>query len=135
MTAKPPLPQRLTREQYYELGRQDFFDGKRVELIRGEVVELSPINIAHARGVGLVHDALRLVLAVGSCNNPYGFRAPRLGRNRSRTCNAPGRWAQRRRAGGKRPMEGFHRIGGLEVRFRDLANRLNWLIIQDFRVQ
>ncbi len=72
MTAKPPLPQRLTREQYYELGRQDFFDGKRVELIRGEVVELSPINIAHARGVGLVHDALRLVLAVGSCNNPSG---------------------------------------------------------------
>ena len=65
MTAKPPLPNRLTTEQYYELGRRGLFDGKRVELIRGAVIEMSPINIAHARGVGLVHDALILVFSVG----------------------------------------------------------------------
>jgi Uma2 family endonuclease len=64
MTAKPPKPP-ITREQYYELGRQGYFDGKRVELIRGEIVEMSPINIAHATGTGLVADALVLVFATG----------------------------------------------------------------------
>jgi Uma2 family endonuclease len=64
MTANPPTPL-LTREQYYELGRQGYFDGKRVELIRGEVIEMSPISIAHARGVGFVSDALALVFALG----------------------------------------------------------------------
>ncbi len=65
MTTKPPVPGRLTREQYYELGRQGYFDAQRVELIRGEVIEMSPINIAHAQGVGLVDDALSLVFAIG----------------------------------------------------------------------
>ena len=64
MTANPPTPL-LTLEQYYELGRQGHFDGKRVELIRGEVIEMSPINIAHARGVGFVADALTVIFAVG----------------------------------------------------------------------
>jgi Uma2 family endonuclease len=58
MTANPPPKPLLTREQYYELGRQGFFDGKRVELIRGEVVEMSPIGWLHRIGTGLVTDAL-----------------------------------------------------------------------------
>jgi Uma2 family endonuclease len=69
MTTKPPPapegPRRLTREQYYELGRLGCFDGKRVELIFGEVVEMSPINWSHHIGVGLVSDALALAFATG----------------------------------------------------------------------
>jgi Uma2 family endonuclease len=60
-----PRPWKWTREQYYKLGELGFFDGKRVELIRGEIVEMSPINIAHATGVGLVSDALAVIFAVG----------------------------------------------------------------------
>ena len=69
MTANPPppseRPRRLTREQYYELGNRGFFDGKRVELIFGEVVEMSPINWPHVLGVRLVTDALATTFAIG----------------------------------------------------------------------
>ncbi|MBN9120176.1 MAG: Uma2 family endonuclease [Planctomycetes bacterium] len=68
-TAPPPNagPRRwrVTRDEYYRLGELGFFDGKRVELIRGEVIEMSPINIAHANGVGFVTDALTVVFALG----------------------------------------------------------------------
>ena len=69
MTTKPPpapLPTgQLTREQYHELGRLGYFDGNRVELIYGEVVEMSPINWPHALGVKLVTDALTAVFVTG----------------------------------------------------------------------
>jgi Uma2 family endonuclease len=62
MTAKPPpilpRPFRFTREQYYELGRLGYFDRKRVELIYGEIVEMSPTNWPHSLCVGLVSEAL-----------------------------------------------------------------------------
>lgn len=78
-TANPPAPLtqtpppndpgprrwKWTREDYYRLGELGFFDGKRVELIHGEVVEMSPINIAHANCVGFVTDALTPLFAVG----------------------------------------------------------------------
>ena len=39
MTAQPPKPP-ITREQYYELGRQGYFDGKRVDVLtEGGAVE------------------------------------------------------------------------------------------------
>jgi Uma2 family endonuclease len=54
MTTKPPTPParpfRFTREQYYEMGARGDFDGKRVERIRGEIVEMSPINWPHVVG-------------------------------------------------------------------------------------
>lgn len=69
MTAKPPpappRPFRFTREQYYEMGRRGYFDGKRVELIYGEIVEMSPINWPHALGVDLVVSALARAFATG----------------------------------------------------------------------
>jgi Uma2 family endonuclease len=69
MTAKPPprpdQPFRFTREQYYEMGERGYFDGKRVELVFGEIVEMSPIKWPHALGVKLTSDALTPVFAVG----------------------------------------------------------------------
>ncbi|MBY0459711.1 MAG: Uma2 family endonuclease [Gemmataceae bacterium] len=65
MTLQPPFPNRLTREQYYDLGRRGVFDGLRVELIFGRVVVMSPINWPHTLGVGLVTDALRAAFATG----------------------------------------------------------------------
>ncbi len=62
---RPDRPFRFTREQYYEMGNRGFFDGKRVELIFGEVVEMSPIGWPHALCVGLVTDALRAAFAIG----------------------------------------------------------------------
>lgn len=64
MTAMPPRvspPQpkwRWTREQYHEMGRLGFFRGKRVELIDGEVVPMSPISFPHTIAVELVEQAL-----------------------------------------------------------------------------
>ena len=42
-----PKPWKWTREQYYKLGELGFFDGKRVELIRGEIADTvaSPADI------------------------------------------------------------------------------------------
>jgi Uma2 family endonuclease len=48
--ARPDRPFRFTREQYYELGRLGYFTDKRVERIRGEIVEMSPINWPHVVG-------------------------------------------------------------------------------------
>jgi len=39
-----------TREQYYKLGELGFFQDKRVELIFGEIFEMSPINWPHVVG-------------------------------------------------------------------------------------
>ena len=57
-----PRRWRWTREQYHKLGELGLFDGKRVQLIFGEIVEMSPINWPHALCVGLVAEALRNTL-------------------------------------------------------------------------
>ena len=49
-TVPPSRPFRFSREQYFRLGELGFFDGKRVERIRGEIVEMSPINWPHVVG-------------------------------------------------------------------------------------
>lgn len=56
-----PHPVRWTREQYYRMGKLGWFDGKRVELIDGEIVEMSPIGSAHATSVALVQAELQRV--------------------------------------------------------------------------
>lgn len=58
-----PRPWKWTREQYYRLGELGFFEGKRVELIHGEIVEMSPINWSHTVGVTKLSDALRSAFA------------------------------------------------------------------------
>ncbi|AWM42465.1 Uma2 family endonuclease [Gemmata obscuriglobus] len=65
----PPAPSRrpfrFTREQYLELGQLGYFDGKRVELLCGEIVEMSPINWPHALCVNLVVAALNRAFPLG----------------------------------------------------------------------
>jgi Uma2 family endonuclease len=66
-----------TREQYYKLGELGFFDSKRVELIFGDIVEMSPINRPHAMCVSLVSDALKLAFATGfHVNSQQPFAVP-----------------------------------------------------------
>src|SRR5262245_23741804 len=63
--ARPDRPFRFTREQYYEMGKLGYFDGKRVELIYGEIVEMSPVNWPHHLAVRLVAEVLARVFATG----------------------------------------------------------------------
>jgi Uma2 family endonuclease len=69
MTAKPPPAPlrrfRFTREQYYELDRLGYFDHKRVELIYGEIIEMSPVNWPHSLSVKRVLRALDAAFAPG----------------------------------------------------------------------
>ncbi|MDY3562919.1 Uma2 family endonuclease [Gemmata sp. JC673] len=67
MSTKPPPTAartfRFNREQYHRLGALGFFGGKRVELIRGEIVEMSPINWPHQLGKIKLTRALEAALA------------------------------------------------------------------------
>lgn len=68
-----PKPLRWTKAEYYRLGEMGFFDGKRVELIDGEIIEMQPIGVRHLKAVVLVADALRRVFDLGffiSVQNP-----------------------------------------------------------------
>jgi Uma2 family endonuclease len=60
-----PGPLRWSRAEYYKLGKLGFFQGRRVELIRGEILEMSPPEHAHSASVTLVADALRAVFGPG----------------------------------------------------------------------
>jgi Uma2 family endonuclease len=64
MTAAPhaPRPARFTKAEYYRMGEVGVFDARRVELIGGEIIEMSPIGPLHAAVVAHVHRVLdRLV--------------------------------------------------------------------------
>ncbi|MGI9035169.1 MAG: Uma2 family endonuclease [Pyrinomonadaceae bacterium] len=60
-----PQPVRWTRNEYYRMAELGFFDGKRVELIGGEIIEMSPMKTAPATAVRLVIEVLRGVFAKG----------------------------------------------------------------------
>jgi Uma2 family endonuclease len=60
-----PRSWKWTTEEYYKLGDLGFFQGKRVELIRGEILEMSPIGWPHALATGLFVDVLSRVFAAG----------------------------------------------------------------------
>ena len=65
-TVTPPpaaRPFRWTREQYYRLGELGFFQNKRVERIRGQIVEMSAVNWPHELGKINTGDVLRAVFA------------------------------------------------------------------------
>lgn len=55
-SARPYL---WTREEYYRLAETGFFEGKRVELIEGEIFEMSPMKTPHATAVRLILEVMR----------------------------------------------------------------------------
>lgn len=61
----PSRAWKWTREQYYKLGELGMFEGKRVELINGEIAAMSPIGWRHRLATGLVFEALEVVFPTG----------------------------------------------------------------------
>ena len=53
-----PKSFRWTRDEYYGLAESGIFDGKRVELIEGEIIEMAPMGPSHATGISLVAEIL-----------------------------------------------------------------------------
>jgi Uma2 family endonuclease len=61
MPETQPRASRITREEYLRLSEQGHFQDRRVELIDGEIIEMSSQKNLHALGVTLMGDALNLV--------------------------------------------------------------------------
>ena len=59
MELAQPRTVRWTRDEYYKMVETGLFNGRRVELIRGDIFEMTPQESLHATGVSLVDYALR----------------------------------------------------------------------------
>ncbi len=57
-----PAPYRFTREEYHRMGESGLFEGKRVELLDGEIITMSPQSSPHAAAVYRAARALARVL-------------------------------------------------------------------------
>jgi Uma2 family endonuclease len=57
LKAPTPRPFRWTVEKYDRLARGGFFDGRRVELIEGRIIEMPPQTEPHVLGVTLARQA------------------------------------------------------------------------------
>jgi Uma2 family endonuclease len=60
-----PKPLRWTVDQFYRMNDLGFFRGKRVELIRGEIIEIAPMKTPHATTVRLLVEVFRAVFGRG----------------------------------------------------------------------
>jgi Uma2 family endonuclease len=60
-----PTRKRWTREEYYRLDEQGWFQNQRVELIDGEIIQLSPPSPPHSVAVELVDDVLKRIFLDG----------------------------------------------------------------------
>lgn len=65
MTLAEPTIRKWTKPEYHEAARLGWFDGQRVELIQGEVVEMPPQKDEHAMTVTLCDYAVRTVFGEG----------------------------------------------------------------------
>ncbi|MGD1942945.1 MAG: Uma2 family endonuclease [Leptolyngbyaceae cyanobacterium] len=54
-----------SRDEYYRLADLNFFQGRRVELIEGQVIDMAAMKSAHAIAIDLVDAALQPVFATG----------------------------------------------------------------------
>src|SRR5437763_1287299 len=61
--ARAPEPQVLTwtRAEFYRLAELGFFDGRRAELIEGQIMVMSPQNFAHACATDKTYKSLERV--------------------------------------------------------------------------
>ena len=64
LLAEPRVHQ-WTRDEYYKMAAVGLFDGKHVELIEGQVIEMSPMGSRHRTTTTLTGDVLRLVFRPG----------------------------------------------------------------------
>lgn len=64
-TVLEPRTYRWTRQEYHRLGEAGVLAGKRVELLDGEIVEISPIESAHSTAVALAAALLEEAFGVG----------------------------------------------------------------------
>jgi Uncharacterized protein conserved in cyanobacteria len=60
-----PKAVRWTRNQYNRMAELGFFKGKRVELIKAEIIEMSPMKSTRATAVRLFVEVLRNIFAKG----------------------------------------------------------------------
>lgn len=65
-----PSPYKWTVDRYYRLGDLGFFEGKRVELIRGDILEMAPMKTPHAVSIQLLFEALSAIFAKGFTVRP-----------------------------------------------------------------
>lgn len=71
IVTEPPVPNGAPKtfkwnvNEYHQMADLGFFDGKRVELIKGEIIVISPMNPPHATAVRLFIEILRNVFGKG----------------------------------------------------------------------
>lgn len=65
MLVEPPQVHRWTREEYYKMAEAGLFNGRRVQLIEGQVIDMSPMGSPHATGVALVAHAMGTAFGAG----------------------------------------------------------------------
>jgi Uma2 family endonuclease len=63
--AAAPRPYHWTREMYYRAAEVGIFEGRRVQLLNGEIYNMAPQRNDHAIAIELLVDALRIVFAKG----------------------------------------------------------------------
>ena len=69
MSAIMPETKRWTRSEYHAAAAAGVFQDERVELIRGEILTMSPMDARHATGIQLVQQALQ-----STVTKPYTVR-------------------------------------------------------------
>lgn len=65
MAITEPQVRRFNRDEYYAMADLGMFEGQRVELIEGEIIEMAPQKSQHFLGISLVQDALRAAFPSG----------------------------------------------------------------------
>ena len=65
VSVTPPQIHRWTRHEYRRLAELGFFEGRRVELIEGQVIDRAAMKSPHAVAIDLVDTALKAVFGRG----------------------------------------------------------------------
>lgn len=67
-----PAQIRWNRDEYYKMAELGFFDGKRVELIEGEIIEMAPMGSPHITCIMILGRLLTDVFSKGYCVRTQG---------------------------------------------------------------
>ncbi len=54
-----------TRHEYHRMAELGFFEGRRVELIEGQVIDMAAMKSPHAAAIDLVDEALKVLFSAG----------------------------------------------------------------------